>query len=604
MPLKHRLLTGVSLAAMTALPAAAQDFDLGEIVVIDSLESAPVTRSGAIVDVLTSDDLSENGETGVLSQLARLPGVSVRTNGPLGSVGGLTIRGVSQNNIAVRLDGIDIADPSGTQVAYDFGGLLAYDIGRIEVLKGSQSAIYGSEAMGGVVNMATRQIDGTEMTLELGSYDTFKAGISHGVTGADGSVTVNVTHMRTDGYSAADENDGNEEADGFEATRLSLAGRAILSSDAALAFSAFTENATFDYDEFGPSDGTPDEVTERTQSGARLALELTGGAIDHTFEASTFVINRRQTGSNFFGPFDFEFDGSRQSLGYQGAVDVSANLRTVFGLERTIEVYDAFGSKYDTKINAAFGEVDFAATPDLDIALSARVDDRSDFGQFWTGRIAAVYRVTPEMLVRGSLSNGFRAPSSYELFDTFSGNEDLEPETSRSAELGLEKVYGDRARAGITLFRIEADDIIDYSFTDFGYVQRDGQVTRQGIEVTGEAMLSDAVTLAGSYTWTDSDSEAELDSSGWLASTPEHSFALALDADVTDRIGVTLTALHETGRGDLDDYTLLGAAARYDLGSGAEAYLRIENLTDAEYQTVPGYGTSDSAVFAGIRATF
>ena len=151
---------------------------------------------------------------------------------------------------------------------------------------------------------------------------------------------------------------------------------------------------------------------------------------------------------------------------------------------------------------------------------------------------------------------------------------------------------------------IEAEDIIDYSYTSYAYVQRDGTSTRQGVELSGGTELRPGLTLDGSYTWTDSWSTASLDSSGWQSSVPEHSLALGLHADLTDRARLSVTGRYEADRSGLDDYGLVNSTVTYDVTDSTQAYLRVENLFDEEYQTVPGYGQSDRAWYFGVRASF
>ncbi|MGB8623720.1 MAG: TonB-dependent receptor plug domain-containing protein, partial [Paracoccaceae bacterium] len=153
-----QIAAGAVLAVLAPVAAQAQDVILlDKVTASANLEETRTERSGSSVEIVTEDDLKKTEETRAVDYLARLPGVNVLTQGPIGSQTGMTIRGVSQTNIAVRVDGIDVTDPSGPQVAYDFGSLTTMDIGRIEVLKGSQSALYGSEAIGGVIDITTKR---------------------------------------------------------------------------------------------------------------------------------------------------------------------------------------------------------------------------------------------------------------------------------------------------------------------------------------------------------------------------------------------------------------------------------------------------------------
>ncbi|MDU8913690.1 TonB-dependent receptor plug domain-containing protein [Aestuariicoccus sp. MJ-SS9] len=643
-----RFLTSVSAIALTALPAFGQEaMDLDAITVFAGLEETTTLQTGVSVDVITEEDLEETGEVRVVDFLARQPGVTLRATGPVGAVTGLSLRGISQNNVAVRVDGIDVSDPSGTQVAFDFGSLLTSDISRIEILRGAQSAIYGSEALGGAINITTKRAarDGVsfDTLFEVGSFNTRRASVSALARGAGYETSVTLSYLATDGFSAGDTdapdlgtvapNDTNGEADGFEARRLSFSGRYDIGA-ATLEVSAFTETSEFDYDESSAGnvyDGTPDDVTERDQRGLRAALSFTTGAVDHTLAASAFVSDRVLSGTSvdtFSGvadgayigtpyPFEFQYTGRRTELSYQAGFDLNAGTRAVLGLQRTVERYEddiagasSFGpygsaQEHETDVNSVFGELTYAPSGDIDLSLALRHDDHSEYGGYTTGRLSAVWRVQPDLILRANAATGYRAPSNYELFAAFAGNPDLEPETSKSFDLGIEKRWGEDAYLRATAFYIEAEDIIDYSFTTFAYTQRSGTATRKGLELAGGLTLGQGVRLDGSYTLTESDADVTLDSSSWTTTVPRHTLALSLSADLGQRAGVTVTGLYEADReGGLVDYGLINTTFTYDLTDEAQAYLRLENLLDEDYQTVPGYGQSGRAAYFGVRASF
>ena len=237
-----------------ATPLAAQQaFELDEIIVSGNLDATTLERIGATASVVTRDDLEQSGEARVIDYIARLPGVDVRARGPIGTTSSITIRGAGQNYVRVLVDGIDVTDTSGTQVAYDFGSLRTADVSRIEILRGNQGALYGSESIGGVVNITTRRATEEGLTtsaaIELGSYNTLAA--SYGLTMKQGDMdyAFTLSSIRTDGFSAADENDGNDEADGYRANRLSFALGRDLAGGGRVEVNGFYEDSYGEYDE-------------------------------------------------------------------------------------------------------------------------------------------------------------------------------------------------------------------------------------------------------------------------------------------------------------------------------------------------------------------
>ncbi|APZ51435.1 TonB-dependent receptor plug domain-containing protein [Salipiger abyssi] len=645
-----KILGSVSALALGSLPLHAQDnaaYELPPITIYVGYEATTPLQTGVSVDVLTEEDLERDGDTRVIDILARQPGVSIRSNGPLGTNAGITIRGVSQQNIAVRIDGIDVSDPAATQVAYDFGGLTAGDISQIEILRGSQSALFGSEAIGGVVNITTKRAsrDGlsADVFAEYGSHDTLRSAATLYNRGEGHETAVTLSYVSTDGFSAADEdglnygtanpNDKNDEEDGYEARRLSFSGHYDLGGGAAeLSLSGFYEEAKYDYDENSSGrvfDGSPDDVVDSEKTGLRAALAFATGGVDHEISATWFRSDRALHGTSLDSsapdtppytgtpyPFRFEYEGTRQTYRYQAGFDLGATTRAVVGAERSIETYEdkiagassfgPYGSSQDqeTTVTSLFSEFTFTPSENIDLSFALRHDDHSEFGGHTTGRLSGVWRARPDLSLRANLATGYRAPSNYELYDAYSGNAGLDPETSVSFDLGVEKRFGDTAWLSATAFWIEAEDIIDYSYTSYAYVQADGTSTRRGIELAGAYELRPGLTLDGSYTWTDSFSSVSLDSSGWQASVPEHVFALGLSADITDRARISVNGLYEADREGLDDYGLVNSSFTYDVTDTAQAYLRVENLFDEDYQTAPGYGQSDRAWYFGVRASF
>ena len=605
----------VALVSALAVPAQAQEIELDEIVVTANQTETEKAKVGASVSTVSAAQLSGAQGVRATAALEKLPGVTLRTLGPIGTQAGITIRGVPHTNIIVRVDGIDVTDPSGTQVSYDFGRLSFGDVSRVELARGAQSALYGSRANGGVISMTTRRATeeglSQEAALEGGSYRTL--GLSYGLAMKQGpsDVALTLSHYETDGFSAADESLGFTEADGYRADRLSFAAGHEFSNGLKLSLNGFYDDSWMEYDEEdsgAPLDGTTDDQEDRIQKALRLSAAFSTGAVNHVFEAAYFDSDRVLSGTNSFGAFLFNFRGTRETLGYRGNADL-ANLGAVtFGLERVGETYfDDTGSdsqQFETSINSAYTELAMAPSDALDVVLSLRADDHSRFGNFTTGRISANWRILDETTLRFNLGNAYRAPSNYELFDASYGNDALQPETSTNIDLGIEKRFGDKGMVAATLFAVDAQDMIDYSYTTYAYVQVPGTVRRRGLELEGNWTFDNGVTVDGNYTYTDSTTAVTLDSSAWLNNAPRHQLSLGLGAEIGAGWASNVSATHSAGRVDLPSFTVVDLGVTKELSEGREAYLRIENIFNEDYQSVSGYGTSGRAAFVGLRAKF
>lgn len=597
-------------ACLSATPATAQEvFDLGTLILSGELDATAAERFGATVSVVTREDLEQTAETRVIDYLARLPGVDVRSRGPIGSVSSVTIRGAGQNYVRVIVDGIDVTDVSGPQVAYDFGSLTTADISRIEVLRGGQSAIYGSEAVGGVINITTLRAEeegvGQFANLEAGSYGTFRG--SYGVAADLGDLdyALTLSHTRSDGFSAADENAGNTEADGFEATRLSFSIGHDLEHGGRVGLNGFIEDARIEFDEqFPVGDGTPDDVSYNESVGLRAFLEMPTGAVDSTFAATFFQIERDVRGtSGGFGANNV-YMGERVGLSYLGRMDVGSATELRFGLDATRETFEQSGDfgpgAGESDVLGIFGELAWSPADDFDLTATLRHDEHSRFGGMTSGRLAAAWRPGEDWILRASAAHSFRAPSLYELFGPF-GEPTLQPEESSSLDFGIERRFGADAFARATLFYSETTNLIDFPFP---YAQVPGTVRRRGVELEFGAPLTMHWRLDGNYTFTDGSNPPLTAGNAWNLEFPEHDLSLTLAGSVTDRLSAALSVQSVWDRPTLGDYTVANATFAYGLGDSMEAYLRIDNLLDEEYQLVNGYGTSDRAFSLGLRTRF
>uniref|UniRef100_A4WSB5 TonB-dependent receptor n=1 Tax=Cereibacter sphaeroides (strain ATCC 17025 / ATH 2.4.3) TaxID=349102 RepID=A4WSB5_CERS5 len=652
--------TAVSLLALLAagpLPLLAQDIALDEIVVSANLGETEASRTGATVEVVTTEDLRSTGDLRFSDVLRRLPGVSVNTRGGMGNQTGIAIRGASQNYVGVLVDGIDVTDPTATQVAFDFGQLTTSDVSRVEVLKGSQSALYGSGAVGGVVTITTLRPteEGTHQSVsaEIGSHRT--AALSYGIThlSDNSEAALTLSHVETDGFSNASESDGNTEADGYEMDRLSFHVARTLQNGVRIGLNGFTEKSESEYDpayylpssflglrltfdeilasEVRLGDGESyDERLDRSSTGLRAFAEFDTGPVSHSVSVTDFRTERTYF-ENEVGPDYLDYDiatgtygtkivrtentykGRRTGVNWQGGFDLAGG-RMILGADWKNEDFDQRGDwddlSADSSTTGVLGEFT-RSLGDLDLALSLRHEDHSTFGGFDSGRFALAYRLDEATILRAQAGTGYRAPSNYELFSDF-GSADLDPEQSRNVDLGIEHAFAEGTSLRATAFYLEVDELIDFNPNAMGcaagrgcYSQVPGTSRRSGLELSGELALTDRLGLAAAYTYTDSATNA---ATTW-ASVPRHLVAVELTSDLTPtlhgRIGLTAAMDRPDDFGTpVENYSLVDATLTKGLGEGREAYLRVENLFDEEYELVPGYGTSGRAVFAGLRARF
>ncbi len=614
--------SALSLAAVAPLapPAAAQDSAtyLGEIVLSALRTAADRLSTGVSVSILTEEDLERDRSEKLADTLARLPGLSFSQTGPVGSNSALRVRGLDGRYLAVYVDGIRVSDASGTTVSFDFGSLLSSDIGRVEVLRGSHSALWGGSAVGGVINISTRAAleNGTRQFAEVegGSYGTGRLG--WGLTHKDDRMetALTVTRFHTDGFSASDAGD---EADGADIARLSFSTRYKVSDVLDVGGAFFVQDNRTEYDPSSTTDGAGYDLDSR-DIGARVFAELETGNTVHSFDVTAYDIRRTYT-----EPGDVNsYKGKRLTFGWQGVTTVSDALSFVYGADwsrETAEYTNLPSGSADTTIYGAFGQVIWSPSDSFDLSATLRADHDSSFGTFPTGRIALAWSPMENTTLHASVGRGFRAPSIDERFgdypfpgSDFIGNPDLEPEKSWSYEIGVEQQLTNGGSLSATAFRIEIDNLVTYAWDPVLSTLENvpGESVSQGLELAAKLPVSDRVALGLAYTYTD----ARRPNGDRLARVPLNLLTLSLDAQVSDRLSLGLTAVHSAGMKDNDpatfslvdapDYTVFNAQANYRMTDSMDAYLRIENLTDEDYTTTLGYNASGRAVYLGLRAKF
>ncbi len=602
-----QLKTCLLLSAAAILPGSAMAqgvIELDEAFVFSGLLPVEVNRTGTTVEIVEGEELAFVGQ-GVENALNRLPGISLSSNGGLGTESGVRIRGLSSYYVGVTFDGIDVTDPAATQNLFNFGQFTKAGVGRIEVAKGAQTAVYGSDAIAGAINITSWRPEtlGTsgQSSLEVGSYGSASAAVSFGYLDDDTEIAMSLSRIVTDGFSAREE---DTEDDGFQQSMLTFSVSEDVSESVTLGGSLFfadevTEFDNANFDPMIPGPVRPDGGSDGQRFGARVFAKVAGDRVDHEFAVSTF---RRDRVENLGGGFLLPFTGDRTKVSYLGTTDVSPALQLAFGADWVEEEFTSGGDSGDDSNGGVFGEAQYALSDMTDLSFSLRHDVYSNFDDQTTGRLALVHRGGNGLTYRASLATGYRAPSLYERFAGFgTGNPDLLPEESIGAELGIEKAY-DGGVVSATLFRSEIDNLIEYSFDTFSYAQSADKTVTQGIEFAGEWALG-AATLFGGYTFTDAKT-----GTARALRVPRHELSLGVASDLTERLGASVDV--QVARdivdisGPLDDYAVANATLTYEISDSMDAYLRVENLFDADYQTVDTYNMPGRSVFVGLRASF
>ena len=583
------------VSASTSL--AQETYDLGEIYVSAGLQEININKTGSSVLVLQSDELKANVLDAV-NLLDSQPGIAMSSSGGVGSQTGIRLRGLSQSYVAVRVDGVDVSDPTGTQNSYDFGGVIPFGFDQIEILKGSQSAIYGSEAIGGVLNFKTNTSNTlgkkTDTNLTVGSNKTLSGNFKYTQIQDSGSYALSVNNISADGYSAKSD---NEEPDPYSKTEIRFVVDQNISDQLTLGATALYSDEKIDYDGF---DHETDHI-DRSRAAGSVYASFETGSVTNKITRSFSKTDRYDLNG-----WNKSFIGNRDVWSYTGQTIVNG-ANVTFGYENIAEEANIDGQIKDSKETALVSEIIYALGNSSDISLAARQTSSKNYGDDTTFRIASINRHQNELTSRLVLSSGFRAPSLYELFDSFYGNSTFIPETSLNAEIGLVKKFTEATNLSVTIFNNTVDNLIEFNNDTFIYEQNNGSTKTNGLELSSNLKVSDTVTLNTDYTFTTSET-----GNVKAVRVPKHDLVLGIEKQFNDnfsglaslRVARDIEDTVWPSNIQMPNYEILDISLTYDINDKSSVYLQVQNLVDEQYETIKGYNTGGRQVFAGIRASF
>ena len=607
---KTALLGAVSLSFVSSALAQDEQTDettLDTVIVEGSRLNQTETEIGSSVSIITAEDIDALGFDFAVDAIAAAPGVTVNSNGAFGGVASVRIRGAATGQTLVLIDGIPANDPSSVSGGFNFARVDTENIERIEVLKGPQSTLWGTDAIGGVVSIITKRPEeglGGSAFAEYGSFNTFRGGASVSNANDTGDFRLAITGTSSDGISKADENNGNTEEDAYESLTLSAKGGLNLGSDARLSANVLWSDAETEFDSFvfgnqgNVGDGNPNNETEELSANVSLTGSLFEDRLENLLVVGYADIDR-QNFSN--GQPSFGGEGDRMLYRYQGTLAINEANTLAFGAERE----ETNSGDEETSIDGLFALYEWQAAEALTLTGGFRVDDHSTFGTETTGRFAAAYNPNPQLTLRASWGQGFKAPTLNQL----SGggftlpNPNLQPETSEAIDAGIDWRSKDgRFEAGFTVFHTDIEDLI--SFASTGYFN-EAEVETRGIELVGRIVFTDWLSVDANYAYID----AEDTNGNPLRRIPKRSGDIRFNVDPEGPFSGNVLIRHNGEEPDggttiVDSWTRVDVTGSYDLNEKVELFGRVENLFDEEYQQVLGYGTPDLSGYVGVRLRY
>ena len=631
-----------------------------EIVVTPFRTETGLGQVGSAVTVIKREEIEKWGAQTLADVLRAAPGVSVTQNGGPAGLATLRLRGAEARHSMVMLDGVRLGDPASTGGEFDFSALAANDIERIEILRGPQSALYGSEAMGGVVNIITRKgkrDPKASVSVEGGSYGTRSAtgSVSGGTAQTD--YALSVSGFATDGFSnyghnipritrslqTALEKDPAEKAS--VSARFGWQPQETMRIDFGVI--GMMNNNHYDFGSDANYNTIYDDPFNRTRN--RTLQAWTKGSMDffdgQWRSAVKLFANRTERFSGnvgnyanytLFGANALDFRGDRYGVDWQNEMKLGSFGKIVLGAATETET--AFASNEalprgsaarlisaDTSqaTQSLYAVHQFALGERLNLSVSGRFDHTA-INDFATWRTTAAY-LLPESgtKLRASLGTGAKSPSLYQRFSEYGSNA-LQPEKNIGVDAGIDQdLFGQRATASLTVFDLHYDNLIGYGQVStcsvnqiFGCYYNVDRAHSYGVEqALRVSVLPDRLQLHTSYTF-----QIAQDDKTHLAllRRPQHQGMVSLVYTGLERIEIE-PRLYLTGH-RADSYwddasfssirTRLAPYARFDLRTSYKinetvtAYVRAENLTNAHYQDVYNYGITGRAFYVGAKASW
>ena len=604
---------GLSWAQGDQLPLPTDDIET--ITVTAERQAVPLNEVGSSIEILDAQDLAKGQYVFVLDALETLPGVSISQNGTFGGFAAVRIRGALSEQTLVLIDGVIVNDPSAPGGGFNFATLSPFDIERIEVLKGPQSTLYGSDAIGGVINIITKTPEsGTAVNgrFEAGSFATFTGSGGLAIGRPKGSLRLSASAITSDGISKADKRDGNTEKDGYEALTLSARGQYSLSPIVSFLVSARYVASQAEFDGFGFPTGVVDADQEADSDeitlNASADLTLLGGRLQNRF---SFLFSRIERENFAAGTSTFAAEGERRGFAYRGLLNARKLGSIAFGAKTEETRFEtSFDAPAEFTINSLYANWFVKPASKLSFSAGVRLDDHERFGNATTFRVTAnYYDQDSGWRLRGNYGEGFKAPSPFQLVFACCGamapNSDLQPESSKAWEIGIEKALrSDDVRFSATYFRRTTSNLIDFSFAA-GIYENVTRSRAKGIELGLELALRRDLFLSANYTYL----TARDRSSGLQrARVPKSSAFARLDWRASRKMNTSLSFTYNGKESDafgtVGQWVRLDLKASYSLSEKIELFGRIDNLLDENYQDVFGFGTPGISAFGGLRVRY
>jgi vitamin B12 transporter len=636
------LLLGMTLIARAEEPTTIVITPTGNETVI---EQAP----GSVI-LISGEEIQRRGYRSVAEALESVPGIAIVRSGSRGQITSLFARGANSNHTLVMRDGMVLNDPSSPTGAYDFSNMSLNGVERIEVVRGPLSTLYGSSAIGAVVNIISKSgslVPRQELTLAAGNDRTFEAAFSTRGAVKDFRYQLSLSRQQSDGQTAVMQkpdygNTGQAvEDDGFRNTDFNTRLTWYLNSATQLQLIGYFKQSGNAIDEFLYED--PDWQLRTREKGGQLQLVHRPVGDNWGMQLNLRHNDTERQSNNprqlpTGNLIDTRYQGRHQSIEarFNSYAIEGHELSAIAGYRRDTLIssgFSAFGSDFgdfvieentdaDSSSSSLVLQDQWSGTRNESITGSIRLEEYEDFGSVVSWRLAGNL---PFARTQGRLhlsaGTGFKAPGLYELYgfspnnfgSAYRGNPDLQPEKSTSIEAGIDYRFADTGiSAGLTLYQTRIRDLIQIVYDPlFNSTSENlARAEIRGAEINLEYRPVERMSLNLEYSYTDArDSTTD----ERLPRRPGQKATLSVDFQVTQKVGLWLELEYYGDRVDispvtyqnstLDDYTLVNAGGTYAISHDTRLFAKVQNLGDTTYEPVAGYRGEGINGIVGLKIT-
>jgi vitamin B12 transporter len=610
-----------------------------EIVVTASRIATPAKEIATSVTVITQQQLEQTKKTTLIEALQEVLGISILQSGPLGSSASVMLRGANSEHTLVMIDGVEVNDPITPARTYDFSHIMVESIERVEILRGPQSPLYGSDAMAGVINIITQKGQGKprfHLSSLGGSYGTFSG--TAGLTGNMEKLHYSLwaSTLTSQGFSAANAAlEGNTEADGYKNFSLSARAGYNVSANIDLDFLARFIDTKSDIDNYGSTFGD-DPNNIQTYDSLYLKGHIRGLFLKNRWEQKltlSHVQSSRETDNptDEQHPLDADhslYQSSQIKLGWQNSLYLHESNTLTFGAEYQQErgessyysesIWGPSASSFPLKKahnTGVYIQDQLRLEGVFFLTAGIRLDSHSQSGYATTYRIAPAFFIQQtDTRLKATYGTGFKSPSLYQLYAPANiwgpiGNEKLRPEETTSWDLGIEQdLWDGNIHIGGTYFSSRFENLMEYDYTQ-GYINI-SKASSKGVEFLLELTPAKHLVFSASY----SHIIAKDKNSGEpLLRRPKDKFTAKVNFRFLIKGRLVLSLTHIGARDDqewidwvstrvqMDPFTVVNAVCSYYIHPSIQVFLRLDNMLDQKYELIKGYGTPGFSVFGGFK---